>query len=109
MKRVYLECGGKSPNIILDDVPELRAAAERAAQSAENTAQAAQSVAAATRTSGQCSRREAGGDAVELADRGELLAQQVVFRPQGAAERDDLGDFVFQHVEFIEHARTIVS
>ncbi len=31
MKRVYLECGGKSPNIILDDVPELRAAAERAA------------------------------------------------------------------------------
>ncbi|WEJ12404.1 aldehyde dehydrogenase [Sinorhizobium prairiense] len=31
MKRVFLECGGKSPNIILDDVPELRAAAERAA------------------------------------------------------------------------------
>ncbi|WP_273786552.1 aldehyde dehydrogenase [Brucella intermedia] len=31
MKRVYLECGGKSPNIILDDVPEMRAAAERAA------------------------------------------------------------------------------
>ena len=31
MKRVYLECGGKSPNIILDDVPELRLAAERAA------------------------------------------------------------------------------
>lgn len=31
MKRVWLECGGKSPNIILDDVPELRAAAERAA------------------------------------------------------------------------------
>lgn len=31
MKRVYLECGGKSPNIILDDVPDLRAAAERAA------------------------------------------------------------------------------
>lgn len=31
MKRVYLECGGKSPNIILDDVPELRIAAERAA------------------------------------------------------------------------------
>nr|WP_237681121.1 aldehyde dehydrogenase family protein [Agrobacterium tumefaciens] len=31
MKRVFLECGGKSPNIILDDVPELRVAAERAA------------------------------------------------------------------------------
>lgn len=31
MKRVYLECGGKSPNIILDDAPDLRAAAERAA------------------------------------------------------------------------------
>jgi len=31
MKRVWLECGGKSPNIILDDVPDLRAAAERAA------------------------------------------------------------------------------
>lgn len=31
MKRLFLECGGKSPNIILDDVPELRAAAERAA------------------------------------------------------------------------------
>ncbi|MGA0543079.1 aldehyde dehydrogenase [Neotabrizicola sp. VNH66] len=31
MKRVYLECGGKSPNIILDDVPDLRLAAERAA------------------------------------------------------------------------------
>ncbi len=40
---------------------------------------------------------------------GALLAQQVVFRPQGAAERDDLSDFVFQYVEFIEHARTIVS
>ncbi|RWR28753.1 aldehyde dehydrogenase [Sinirhodobacter populi] len=31
MKRVYLECGGKSANIILDDVPDLRVAAERAA------------------------------------------------------------------------------
>lgn len=31
MKRVWLECGGKSPNIILDDVPDLRLAAERAA------------------------------------------------------------------------------
>lgn len=31
MKRVFLECGGKSANIILDDVPELRVAAERAA------------------------------------------------------------------------------
>ena len=31
MKRVWLECGGKSPNIILDDMPDLRAAAERAA------------------------------------------------------------------------------
>ncbi len=31
MKRVFLECGGKSPNIILDDVSELRVAAERAA------------------------------------------------------------------------------
>lgn len=31
MKRVFLECGGKSPNIILDDVPEMRVAAERAA------------------------------------------------------------------------------
>ncbi|WP_112309877.1 aldehyde dehydrogenase [Pseudogemmobacter bohemicus] len=31
MKRVWLECGGKSPNIIMDDVPELRLAAERAA------------------------------------------------------------------------------
>lgn len=31
MKRVWLECGGKSPNIILDDVPDLRVAAERAA------------------------------------------------------------------------------
>lgn len=36
MKRVYLECGGKSPNIILDDVPELRAAAERAATSVQS-------------------------------------------------------------------------
>jgi len=31
MKRVWLECGGKSPNVILDDVPEMRVAAERAA------------------------------------------------------------------------------
>jgi len=31
MKRVYLECGGKSPNVILDDLVDLQAAAKRAA------------------------------------------------------------------------------
>jgi 4-guanidinobutyraldehyde dehydrogenase/NAD-dependent aldehyde dehydrogenase len=31
MKNVWLECGGKSANIVLDDVADLRAAAERAA------------------------------------------------------------------------------
>lgn len=31
MKNVWLECGGKSANIILDDVADMRAAAERAA------------------------------------------------------------------------------
>lgn len=32
MKAVWLECGGKSPNVILADAPDLRAAAEAAAE-----------------------------------------------------------------------------
>jgi len=31
MKRAYMECGGKSPNIVFADAPDLRAAAEAAA------------------------------------------------------------------------------
>ncbi|GIX36612.1 MAG: aldehyde dehydrogenase [Lysobacteraceae bacterium] len=31
MKRTYLECGGKSPNLVFADAPDLRAAAEAAA------------------------------------------------------------------------------
>ncbi len=32
MKAVWLECGGKSPNVVLDDAPDLQAAAEAAAE-----------------------------------------------------------------------------
>src|SRR3954453_5148587 len=32
MKRVQLECGGKSPNVILADAPDLDLAAEQAAE-----------------------------------------------------------------------------